>query len=413
MKYEELIDFTQKILEANYLPVYRFELPCEDLDHLDQGLRRHILGVKNTSRFFNDLFEKLKPGKIYFNTDLFQCTFVFLLLPGTKTVFYCGPVVFEKIQGNRFEELFSSLPLKDTYHDSIQAYYQKLPFLGSYAMFESLFLEFGKKLYGDSCEVVYFNTDFFDHWNNAYKNCLRDEEHPFSNIDVIEKRYEAENMLINAVTSGRESQALEITSKFESWLLPQRISNNLRDMKNYTITLNTLLRKAAEQAGVHPIHIDAYSNCNVTMLESLTSAIQCLRAQQTIALGYCRIVKEHQHKIHSSIIRKVVAYLETDLSANLTLNTLAQYLGVNASYLSTLFTKEMGTSLTDYVNHYRIDHAKILLANTDVPIKDIALRCGIGDVHYFTRLFKRISGMTPKAWRESASGLHREGKKKL
>lgn len=119
--------------------------------------------------------------------------------------------------------------------------------------------------------------------------------------------------------------ALEITSKFESRLLPQRISNNLRDMKNYTITLNTLLRKAAEQAGVHPIHIDAYSNCNVTMLESLTSATQCLRAQQTIALGYCRIVKEHQHKIHSSIIRKVVAYLETDLSADLTLNTLAQH----------------------------------------------------------------------------------------
>ena len=80
-------------------------------------------------------------------------------------------------------------------------------------MFESLFLEFGKKLYGDSCEVVYSNTDFFDHWNNAYKNCLRDEEHPFSNIDVIEKRYEAENMLINAVTSGRESQALEINFK--------------------------------------------------------------------------------------------------------------------------------------------------------------------------------------------------------
>ena len=66
MKYEELIDFTQKILEANYLPVYRFELPCEDLDHLDQGLRRHILGAKNTSRFFNDLFEKLKPRKILF-----------------------------------------------------------------------------------------------------------------------------------------------------------------------------------------------------------------------------------------------------------------------------------------------------------------------------------------------------------
>ena len=164
---------------------------------------------------------------------------------------------------------------------------------------------------------------------------------------------------------------------------------------------------------MHPIHIDAYSNCNVVMLESLTSPQQCLRAQQTIALGYCRIIKEHQHQIHSPLIRKVVAYLETDLSADLTLNNLASHLGVNASYLSTLFSKEMGTSLTDYVNHYRIEHAQTLLANTDVPIKDIALRSGNGDIHYFTRLFKKISGVTPKAWRESASGLHREGKKKL
>ena len=203
------------------------------------------------------------------------------------------------------------------------------------------------------------------------------------------------------------------SSKFETWLLPQRTTNNLRDMKNYTITLNTLLRKAAEQAGVHPIHIDAYSNCNVVMLESLTSTQQCLRAQQTIALGYCRIIKEHQHQIHSPLIRKVVAYLETDLSADLTLNQLASDLGVNASYLSTLFSKEMGTSLTDYVNHYRIEHAQTLLANTDVPIKDIALRCGIGDIHYFTRLFKKISGATPKAWRESTSILNREGKKSL
>lgn len=413
MKHEELIDFTQKILETNYLPVYKFTLPCENLEHLDQRLRYHILGVKNTSQFFQDLLEKLKPGKVYFNTDLFQCTFVFLLLPDEKTVFYCGPVVFEKMQGERFEELFSSLPLKETYHDAIQTYYQRLPFLGSYALFESLFLELGKKLYGDSCEVVYSNTDFFDHWNNAYKHCLRDQEHPFSNIDVIEKRYESENMLINAVASGRESQTLELISKFETWLLPQRTTNNLRDMKNYTITLNTLLRKAAEQAGVHPILIDAYSNCNVVMLESLTSPQQCLRAQQTIALGYCRIIKEHQHQIHSPLIRKVVAYLETDLSADLTLNNLASHLGVNASYLSTLFSKEMGTSLTDYVNHYRIEHAQTLLANTDVPIKDIALRCGIGDIHYFTRLFKKISGATPKAWRESTSILNREGKKSL
>lgn len=106
MKHEELIDFTQKILETNYLPVYRFTLPCENLEHLDQGLRYHILGVKNTSQFFHDMFEKLKQGKVYFNTDLFQCTFAFLLLPDSKTVFYCGPVVFERCRGNALKNYF-------------------------------------------------------------------------------------------------------------------------------------------------------------------------------------------------------------------------------------------------------------------------------------------------------------------
>ncbi|MFQ8693002.1 MAG: helix-turn-helix domain-containing protein [Blautia hansenii] len=58
-------------------------------------------------------------------------------------------------------------------------------------------------------------------------------------------------------------------------------------------------------------------------------------------------------------------------------------------------------SLTDYVTNLRISYAKTLLAKTDVPIKSIAERCGIADIHYFTRLFKRICGMTPNAYRKS------------
>lgn len=79
---------------------------------------------------------------------------------------------------------------------------------------------------------------------------------------------------------------------------------------------------------------------------------------------------------------------------------------------STTFSKEMGTSLTDYVNSLRISHAKTLLENTDAPIKSIALRCGIGDIHYFTRLFKRICGVTPKGYREAQSTLKQENSKK-
>ncbi|MFR6164302.1 MAG: helix-turn-helix domain-containing protein [Mediterraneibacter gnavus] len=149
-----------------------------------------------------------------------------------------------------------------------------------------------------------------------------------------------------------------------------------------------------------PIHIDAYSNCNVAMLESLTSATQhaCARNRQS-PLDTAGSSKSTSIKIHSSIIRKVVAYLETDLSADLTLNHAGTVILVSMQVICpSLFSKEMGTSLTDYVNHYRIEHAQTLLANTDVPIKDIALRCGIGDVHLLYRdLFKKISGSDSKS----------------
>ena len=78
-------------------------------------------------------------------------------------------------------------------------------------------------------------------------------------------------------------------------------------------------------------------------------------------------------------------------------------MSVNASYLSTLFKKEMGMPLTDYVNRQRIELSQRLLLSTDMPIKSVALQCGIPDVYYFSRLFKRIVGTTPKVYRETST----------
>lgn len=64
-------------------------------------------------------------------------------------------------------------------------------------------------------------------------------------------------------------------------------------------------------------------------------------------------------------------------------------------------------TLTDYVNANRIGHAKKLLKSTSLQIQDIAVRCGIPDIHYFTRLFKRETGISPREWRaKNDSGGH-------
>ncbi len=222
-----------------------------------------------------------------------------------------------------------------------------------------------------------------------------------SEIESIEKRYELENSFISAVTAGNEEAALQLMSQIAVSSMPKRLSDELRDTKNYLITTNTLLRKSVEIAGVHPVYIDSYSNGVCSGLESLRSLRQCQAFLEQIIRGYCRLVREHKHKFRSPLVERILVYIEADLRTDLSLKTLAGYLGVNPSYLSSLFSKELGMSLTNYVNARRIQLAKDQLLGTSLPIKSIAQQCGLPDVHYFSRLFKRMTGTTPKSYREA------------
>ena len=92
--------------------------------------------------------------------------------------------------------------------------------------------------------------------------------------------------------------------------------------------------------------------------------------------------------------------IDTDITADLSLKTQAKLLNVNPSYLSTLFKKETGVTLTDYVNKKRVERAKHLLKNGNTQIQTVAQHCGMSDVNYFSKIFKKFYGSTPKQYRE-------------
>lgn len=224
------------------------------------------------------------------------------------------------------------------------------------------------------------------------------------NIQHIEDRYKTENNLIQAVAGGNEALAIKYANQFTVFTIPQRLPNKLRDERDLCITLNTILRKAAELAGVHPIHIDSFSNSNIPQIEKLENSEQISLFQNKLVKGYCRLVKKYNLKNYSQPIQKIITYISTDLTADLSLKSLANQVNVNPSYLSTLFKKEVGLTLTEYVNRSRIELSKRLLTGTDQPIKSIATQAGIPDIQYFTRMFKRITGISPKVYRMQTNG---------
>ena len=179
----------------------------------------------------------------------------------------------------------------------------------------------------------------------------------------------------------------------------QRLADPVRNAKNYAIILNTLLRKATEEGGVRPIHIDKISSTFAKKIELQPSEKGISQLFKEMARKYALTVKNHPLKGYSKMVRRVMIQVDTDLASDLSLSSQAILLNVTPNYLSTVFKKETGHTLTEYVTGKRIEHAVFLLNSTNMQIQTIAQYCGIPDICYFTKTFKKYIGKSPTEYR--------------
>ena len=220
------------------------------------------------------------------------------------------------------------------------------------------------------------------------------------NMKAMEQRYAFENELIDAVTLGQLHKESTLFTVFSAGTFENRVSDPIRNAKNYGIIMNTLLRKAAERGGVHPVYLDKISSDFASKIEQMSDLNESASLMCEMFRSYCRLVRKHSMRSYSPLVQKTVLIIDSDLSADLSLSSLAALQDVSSGYLSAVFKRETGKTLSEYVRERRIKHAAHLLATTSLQIQTIALHCGILDVQYFSKLFKREIGKTPKEYRE-------------
>ncbi len=100
-----------------------------------------------------------------------------------------------------------------------------------------------------------------------------------------------------------------------------------------------------------------------------------------------------------SIAQSIQAYVDAHYAEDISWNMLTDIFFLDPDYASRLFKNELGISFKNYLIQKRIDVAKNLLVSTDLPINTIADHVGYGNYSYFTRIFKKVTGMTPVEYR--------------
>ena len=220
------------------------------------------------------------------------------------------------------------------------------------------------------------------------------------NMMAMERRYALENEIMEAVTLGRMQMEKKLSAVFTYDNFESRAADPLRNAKNYSVIMNTLLRKAAERGGVHPLYLDRISSEFAARIENMPSLTLCKELMCDMFRGYCRLVRKHTVQKYSPVVQKSMLIIDNDLSVSLSTGAIARAQGISTGYLSSVFKKEVGESLSEYIHKKRINYASHLLQTTDDEIQSIALKCGIVDTQYFSKLFKKHKGMTPTQYRQ-------------
>lgn len=103
---------------------------------------------------------------------------------------------------------------------------------------------------------------------------------------------------------------------------------------------------------------------------------------------------------YSRLLEEAQGYVKQNYSSNeISLNMVASHVGISPSYFSTIFRQETGSTFTEYLTEIRMEKARELLRCTSRKTAEIAYDVGYKDAHYFSYIFKKTQGLTPKEYR--------------
>ncbi len=218
-----------------------------------------------------------------------------------------------------------------------------------------------------------------------------------------------EKKILYIVKEGKidELKKLTIVKEEETASILSR-SSYLRSIKNHIITLVTLVSRASIEGGVHEEVAFSLHDSFIQQLEELNRLDEVRSMAKDVLYTFTEKVKQVKDDRYSKTITLCKNYIYKHIYEEFSHDDLAKKVELSPKYLSVLFKKEVGLTVSDYIQQTKMDEAKKLLAYSKTSISEICSLLNFNDQSYFTKVFKKVVGTTPKQYRERHHLLKKE-----
>ncbi len=219
--------------------------------------------------------------------------------------------------------------------------------------------------------------------------------------------YETEILLFSCIMHGDTARLGEYLEKlFRDGIVAGRLSlNSLRQMQYWAVSCITIATRYAIQGGLPEMEAfnlsDSYIR-DIDMLEDENEIINYLVKKSFELTTLIKNIKVRSN--YPSPIRKCVSFIDKNLHSKITLEELAKNCGLSKDYVSQLFKKTTGKTVTEYIKKRRLSSAKQLL-DRGTTISDTAYGLGFCSESYFIACFKAEYKVTPKEYISSKGKL--------
>ncbi|MGG1515607.1 helix-turn-helix domain-containing protein [Paenibacillus oryzisoli] len=202
-----------------------------------------------------------------------------------------------------------------------------------------------------------------------------------------------------------------------TWLMSEDNSRLYRELKEQTIRISKLPPQTAKiealllAAAIHRLVQVQFPEWQMAVLPIEWDSVYKCATPEDIAAWLQRYINEflqsHNNWLASkndNPVKQAIRFIEESYMGVCGLAEVAAHVHLNPSYFSNLFKKETGESITGYIQNLRVQKAKLLLKSTDMKIFEISEATGFNDSNYFTHLFNKIAGVSPKEYRKQVAG---------